>query len=154
MPLQPLDATDTAIRVTYSSFILATGGSADPGDDPAFATPVDDLYAATDAGLYLLSAANNHTADVRIEWWDQLPPPPPDHPDRVGAHTTTRLARPEVTLLGVDTGHAQVVPAPYAGPVHADITCTGRTEADRRGRREHELFFTGVEHWLIRFWPA
>jgi hypothetical protein len=148
-----LDATDTTIRITYNSFLLATGGSTNPNDDPTLADPIDDLYAATDAGLYLLSAANDHTATIRIEWWDQTPPPTTDHPDRVSAQATTRLAHPEITLMGIDTGHTETIAAPYSGAVRADITCTGRNEADHRSRQDHDLFFTGIENWLIRFWP-
>jgi hypothetical protein len=158
-----LAAGTSEVLVTYSAIRLFTGGGSGPGDDFSTAEPDNDLFAATPAGLMLLSAGNDHTARVRVEVWDG----PPDQgstgdqadaasQDTATGIATTTLGEGPITLAGMDTGFVEeVIPTtPYTGPAHVRVTCHGRAEAARRRYRNGELFFAGAERWVLQFWPA
>lgn len=140
-----LSSRETPVPVTYGAFSLITGAGGDP---LSVEHPVASVIGG---GVGFFSAANDHTANVRVEFWDGEPP---EHPS--GSETVTGavdLAAPAVVLLAIDTGFSAEIPAAFTGRAGVRVSCTGRDEAARLSHEEHELFFSDVEHWLVRIWP-
>jgi hypothetical protein len=140
-----LSAKDVPVPVTYGAFSLCTGASGDPLVDER---PVASI---TDSGIGFFSAARDHTAAVRVEFWDSRPPQHPPETETVAG--TITLSEPAVALVGIDTGFVREIPTPFTGTAYAEVTCHGRDEAARLAYEEHEHFFSDIEHWLVRIWP-
>jgi hypothetical protein len=140
-----LSAREIPIAVTYRAFSLITGAGGDPLADER---PVASIV---DGGVGFFSAANDHTATVRVEFWDAEPANDQSDGDTVTG--TVNLAVPAVVLLGIDTGFSWEIPTPFTGPARARVSCAGRDEVARLAFEEHELFFADVERWLVRIWP-
>ncbi|WP_143531920.1 hypothetical protein [Saccharothrix sp. ALI-22-I] len=131
--------------MTYGAFSLVTGAGGDP---LAVERPVASV---TGGGVGFFSAANDHTANVRVEFWDGEPSEDPSGSEAVTG--AVDLEAPVVVLLAIDTGFSAEIPTPFTGRAGVRVSCTGRDEAARLAFEEHELFFTDVEHWLVRIWP-
>ncbi|WP_116200873.1 hypothetical protein [Amycolatopsis circi] len=143
---QLLAAQDTEVLVAYSMFAMLSGGGGDPLADQ------QEIAAIGPGGIGFFSAANDHTATVRLECWDGEPPA-----DASGGETVTGALAiapsGAVALVGITTGFSLEIPTPFTGPCRAEVVCTGRDEAARLYNEEHELFFDDVERWLVRLWP-
>lgn len=139
-----LSVHEIAVPVTHGAFALVTGAGGDP---LALEQP---LASVVDGGIGFFSAASDHTATVRVEFWDLAPDGSLDD----GVTGTVDLAAPAVALVGVDTGFSREIPVPFTGAAAVHVACTGRDEAARLAHEEHELFFADVEVWLVRLWPA
>lgn len=130
--------------VTHGAFSLVTGAGGDP------LTEERPVASVVDGGVGFFSAATDHTATVRLEFWDAEP----EDPDEDAVAGTVNLAAPAVALVGIDTGISREVPVPFTGLAEVRVSCTGRDEAARLAFEEHELFFDDVEQWLVQIWPG
>ena len=141
-----LATQETEVPVTYGMFALLTGAGGDPLANER------DIAAITPGGVGFFSAARDHTATVRVEFWDGEPATDNSGTDTITG-TVTITPPPAVALVGIDTGFSRDIPAPFTGRSRVQVSCTGRDEAARLAYEEHELFFDDVEHWLVRIWP-
>ncbi|MGW0734528.1 hypothetical protein [Streptomyces sp. NPDC002851] len=118
--------------------------------------PVRGVSAA-DHGLGLFSAGNDHTAAIRVEYWDAAPPAPDSNPAGgrpVAAEFPVRIGDGPLLLQGMEVSeYEELDPPPFSGPARARVTCTGREEAHRLTYEEIELFYEGVERWVVQLWP-
>lgn len=140
-----LSVEEIPMPVTYGTFSLITGTGGDPLTDEQ---PIANVV---EGGIGFFSGGRDHTATVRVEFWDDEPAN--DTPDTDAVTGTVTLSAPAIALVGIDTGVSQEVPTPFTGPAQARVTCTGRDEAARLAYEEHQPFFEDVEHWLVEIWP-
>ncbi|WP_409185969.1 hypothetical protein F9C11_17670 [Amycolatopsis sp. VS8301801F10] len=141
-----LTAQETEVLVDYSMFAMLSGSGGDPLAEER------DVAAIGPGGIGFFSAANDHTATVRLECWDGEPPAGGSSGETVTG-TVTIAPPPGVVFVGIGTGFSREVSTPFSGPCRAEVVCTGRDEAARLYNEEHELFFEDVERWLVRLWP-
>jgi hypothetical protein len=138
--------------VQYGVFVI---GPPDLVADPLSAgVPAQGrLLRAGPGGVVLASAGNDFYPVVDVEVWPGVPPE--DGPDDGRDDESTSFSVAHTHLLVRSAG---AVPAgePFAVGTPGEMLglrarCAGRAEAgERRGK---ELFYEGVEHWLIQIWP-
>lgn len=145
---EPVAAADNEIVVEYSLLQI---------DDLGFGQQPADLMAGTGlaevvpGAVYLLSALNDHEADVRMELWAAEPPEPAgDWPERE-IHTASLLG-PALSLSVVSGDSAEeelrsVSPGQYRVQVLRHLKAAP-------GQLPSPLFSGGYESWLVRFWPT
>ncbi|MEW2386471.1 hypothetical protein AB0873_31075 [Micromonospora sp. NPDC047707] len=140
-----VSAEEVEFRVTFGMFALVTGAGGDPLADER------PIAAIVDGGVGFFSAARDHSVSVRLEFWDAEPDDPPLDECVVAGDVV--LAASAVALVGIDGGGYREFPAPFDGRARVLVSCTGREEAARLERDEHEAFFSDVEYWLVWMWP-
>ncbi|HET8660833.1 MAG TPA: hypothetical protein VFM55_17755 [Micromonosporaceae bacterium] len=134
--------------VSHHTFVLADPYSA---ETPLTGEPPDDLVAAAPGGALFATAGNDFTPTVDVELWGAEPPAAGDEWEDVDEATIDN---------GSGTARIQNVHGEPAGPdltlapgrYHVRAYARGRSEA--AARLGIELFYTGVEEWLVRLWPA
>jgi hypothetical protein len=138
-------------EVQYRIFVLQDSRGAH-SPLAAGAPALDQLVLAAPGGLVLGSAGNDFQPQVLIQVWPTAPAPSEEDWDQVDEVTfecpsgRARLASIQGTPAGPD------VPLGPPGTYHVRVHCRGRTEAAARLGRE--LFYRGVEIWLLQVWPA
>jgi hypothetical protein len=140
-----LSAQEIAFPVTFGAFALITGAGGDP------LTEERPIASVVDGGIGFFSAARDHTTTVRVEFWDGEPAN--GSSDVVSISGSVTLSASGIALVAIDTGVSREVSVPFNGPAQVHVTCSGRDEAARLAYEEHEVFFSDVEHWLVRIWP-
>ncbi|MFJ7212921.1 hypothetical protein [Amycolatopsis sp. NPDC098790] len=141
-----LAAQEAQVPVTYGMFGLLTGAGGDPLADE------HDVAVVTPGGVGFFSAGRDHTATVRLEFWDSEPEAAPSQVETVTGIATI-VPSPAVVLVTVDTGYSRDIPTPFTGDSRVEVSCSGREEAERLTNEEHEMFYEDVERWLVRMWP-
>ncbi|BBH66661.1 hypothetical protein ACTI_33460 [Actinoplanes sp. OR16] len=123
------------------------------GDSPADLIPADgDLLAAQPRGVVFSSAGNDFYPQVDVQVWDG-PPAADDTRWEVTAEGAFDAPAGSVRLQALSGNPAGPdIALGRAGRWRLRASCRGRGEV--AARVGVDLFFEGVEEWLVQLWPA
>ena len=159
---QPRAVLDEEILVEHGTFSLI-----DPDVDYWRSEPdfTDDAVITIDERrIWCYSAGNDHYATVRVELWDNPPPPAVPRYDAHVQHEVTFLGRrlclattvggPAVhhladTSSGIQPG-IRYLDLPSRGPFMLEVLVAGREQA---AELDEATWAHGIEAWHIRIWP-
>lgn len=145
-----LDSLDANPFADHSFFLLCDDGRAD-------VSPLDDLpeedrlvYQGNEA-IVLGTAASRFYPEVRVEVWDEEPPPPTGEWDAIedgSFRSPTRV----VSLWGPAEQRRGAVRVP-AERLRVRAACKGRSAAEVAVDETDDDVY-GVEIWVLQLWPA
>jgi hypothetical protein len=150
MQAERLSRYDTEVRVEHRMFI---GHDPMHPDDTPEPEPDELFLASGPGGATFCSAGNDFHTSVRIEVWTAEPGPQAADVWEISADTT--FEAPSGTFVVSSTMGGEPVPKIELGPAgnyRLRAHCRGRDEAGRR--IGVELFYHGVEEWLLQIWPS
>lgn len=144
-----LHALDDTIVVEYGQFIVQEVSMArTPLTLPA--TTGQWVAVGKPGGLLLHSAATDHHPLVRLELWDSTPPTATGNWNQI-LDVTCDLDS-GVRLQSITATHStHTLEIQQPGAHHARVHVGNQDEA---AELDEGTFETGVERWLIQFWPA
>jgi hypothetical protein len=144
-----LHSLDDTIGVEFGQFVVQEiSMSRSPLSLPA---PAGEwLAVGGPGGLLLHSAGNDHYPTVCLELWDGAPPTAPGDWDQIVDLTCDLQSEVRLqTVMSVFSEHTLAITRQglHCVRVHAG----NRAEA---AELEEATYVSGVERWLIQFWPA
>ncbi|MQA96466.1 MAG: hypothetical protein GEV11_18115 [Streptosporangiales bacterium] len=138
--------------VGHQLFLLADPQA--PGDPLQHGPPRETrLIKAGPGGVVLRSAGDDFYPEVQVEVWDG--PPPPDGEDvwEVREETDFECPTGRLRLRSVEGLAAGPDLSPGDGGRYR-LRAHVRGRATARARLGHDLYYYGVEEWLLQVWPA
>jgi hypothetical protein len=149
-----MPVTSTVMQVHVEHRMFVAFDPRHPVGPPLDDVPADaDFLVAGAGGLVLCSAGNDFYPDVRVDVWDQEPPPQPAHAWEETAEATMTAPSGRLRIASVmrAPAGADVTLGP-AGDYSVRVHARGRGEAmERLGV---ELYYHGIEAWLLELWPS
>ncbi|MFI5735026.1 hypothetical protein ACIA49_33245 [Kribbella sp. NPDC051587] len=140
-----IEKTDLMVDVHLSLFfvVAGTGGVPEPKYSDAF-------LEVRGSGLICFSAAPEHTAKVRLEWWQGRPPPCPEPWE---AQRIVELERGDgpAAIVPLADGVSSTFPLGDAPGrrLRAHVLCRGRKKIRQLNGAVPSV---GTEVWLIQLW--
>ncbi|MGP3927223.1 hypothetical protein [Streptomyces sp. 8N616] len=137
-------------RIEYRQFMFC--GNAGEVVLPGPRHEDSQIIKTGDFGLILHTGGNDFYPTVHVEAWPTEPP-----------EQTTKWDVVEEIDISVPSGKVMVREwdgGPASDPLHVGPPGSYRFRAHSRGRNEaaarvgHDLYYHGVEQWLIQLWPA
>ena len=151
MTAGPRVVGEATVGVLYRHFYL--GMASRPGADHVIDANAD-LVDVGPAGLVLMSAASDHRARVRVEYWRSRPDASTVPPGAATKEGQVEIDAEPLVLAGVTTGELHELPAPpAAGLFGVRVICEGRAELEAIEPIDPLADVTGVERWTIQLWP-
>ncbi|WP_033443508.1 hypothetical protein [Saccharothrix sp. NRRL B-16314] len=135
--------------VEYRMFVLQDVGGGSTPLTQGIPQP-DRLLLPAPTGVVFASAGNDFTPEVLVQVWPSEPPPEPgdwDDVDEAAFHSPSGRVR-LVSVQGAPGGPD--IPLYGLGDHLVRAYCRGRGEAAER--LGIELFYRGVETWLVQVW--
>ncbi|MFI7005541.1 hypothetical protein [Streptomyces sp. NPDC050145] len=144
----PVAATEVAPRIEYRQFLLSVSSA--PIEPPKGWAKSGRIAIACEGGLVLRTGGNDFYPTVRVEVW----------PGEPAALDTGWDVQEEAEALCDGTVHVRAWDhSPVGTPLEAGFTGPCNVRAYCRGREAaaaligEELFYNGVEEWLLQLWP-
>ncbi|MEU9546922.1 MULTISPECIES: hypothetical protein [Streptomyces] len=114
-----------------------------------------DTFLSTHRGrLDITSGGHTHTAAVTVEVWDGPPPEqdPASWDEQAEADFESTSGQVAVWSMGLGRADDVITLADSGGTWQVQVSCAGRAEAAALSGGEGTG--TGVERYLVQFWPA
>lgn len=125
-----------------------------PGDPLQHGPPRETrLIKAGPGGVVLRSAGDDFYPNVRVEVWDAQPPPDGDGAWEVNEEAEFECPTGRLRLRSVEGLAAGPDLSPGAGGRYL-LRAYVRGREPARARLGHDLYYHGVEEWLLQVWPA
>jgi hypothetical protein len=149
-PAHRLGTCTAKPQVEHRTFMLRDPQAAgSPLDAPEVRNRV--AIAGT-AGVVLETGGNDFYPAVTVESWSAQPPPPEGQWDTI---EDLDFTAPSGTVQVRDLQNAPAGPELQVGPPGTyRLRACSRGRAEAAARIGHDLYYEGVEHWLLQVWPT